>query len=355
MKNTFLTTLFVFLFVTQVQGQSWLKVDWGSTRKEVHYAETGQLVRWDLAGTHYQEKIDERKYARSYRFIDNNLVSATQYPELNPENVNSDNLMDKIHQLKKLKKQNIEEMGEPDFVDNNKELSVKHFGWNLDSTFAITQVNKEDGDGNIWYSKDQLSGNKRKKRYQNEKDALRAKFRKLTGKDEYLSLEEEPDLPQNLKDNPSLNAEDKLVSRHDEMEGQTIYRDPSTGTNKSDDELALVIIEKENDIQLVLSKSYSASDWLFISSMTVLTDGERYKFENISDQVSRETTSIGIKETYLSYVQGELVKAVRAIANAKKAKIRLSGENSYRDIEISEREKRAMRNILALYDKKRSK
>lgn len=355
MKNIFLVILFSFLFITNAHGQSWLKADWGSTREEVHYKETGQLVRWDKSGTHYQEMINGKMYDRSYRFINDSLVAATQYPDLNPKNVTSDNLMDKIHELNKLKSQNIRKMGEPDFIDNNKELSVKHFAWNLDSTFAIAQINKEDGDGNIWYSKGQLSGNKRKKRYQNEKDALRAKFRKLAGKDEYLSFEEDPDLPHNLKDNPTLNAEDKLVSRHDEMEGQKIYRDPSTGTNKSDDELALFIIEKENDLQLVLSKTYSASDWLFINSMIVLADGERYKFENISDKVSRETTSIGIKETYISYVQEKLAKAVRAIANAKKAKIRLSGKNSYRDIEITEREKRAMRNVLALYDKKTNK
>ena len=90
-----------------------------------------------------------------------------------------------------------------------------------------------------------------------------------------------------------------------------------------------------------------------INSIIVLADGKRFTFDDIYDQVARETTSIGIKETFQSSVDDELEEAIRAIANASKAKIRLRGENSYRDIEITEREKRALRNVLALYDKKR--
>lgn len=353
MRKVLLSSLFVFLFVTQVQGQDWLKVDWGSSREEVHYSETGQLIQWNLGGIYYEETINGQRYARKYRFIEDSLVAATRYPTIDRTNLESKNLMERIKKIRDKQSQYVKKLGEPDFIDNSDELSVKHYGWNLDSTFAIAEVDKDDESGNVWYSVGQLSGNERRKRYKNDKGALRKKFRQLT-EDEF-SLEEEPDVPANLKDNPSLSIEDKLLAIHDEMEGRTIYRDPSTGNDKSDNELSLILIEKKNNLNLILNKTYSASDWLFINSIIVLADGDRFKFDGIENQVNRETTSIGIKETFQAPVQGELKKAVRAIANAEEAKIRLKGKSSYRDIKISEREKRAMRNILALYDKKQNK
>ncbi|WP_441000764.1 hypothetical protein [Fodinibius sp. SL11] len=354
MRKVLLSSLFIFLFVTQVQGQDWFKVDWGSSREKVHYSETGQLIQWNLGGTYYEETINGQRYARKYRFIEDSLVAVTRYPTIDRTNLGSKNLMDRIKKIRDKQSQYVAKMGEPDFIDNSDELSVKHYGWNLDSTtFAIAEVDKDDESGNVWYSLGQLSGNERRKRYKNDKGALRKKFRELT-EDEF-SFEEEPDVPANLKDNPSLSIEDKLLAIHDEMEGRTIYRDPSTGNDKSDNELSLILIEKEDKLNLILNKTYSASDWLFINSMIVLADGERFKFNDISNQVNRETTSIGIKETYQAFVQDKLEKAVRAIANAEEAKVRLKGKSSYRDVEISEREKRAMRNILALYDKKQNK
>lgn len=351
MRKTLLIALFIQLFVIQAYGQNWLKVDWGSSREEVHYSETGQLIQWNLAGNYYEEDIDGQKYARKYRFIDDSLVAATKYPTIDIAKLGSVSILELAEQFQEMQIKEIKKMGEPDFIDEDDELSVKHFAWNLDSTFAIAQVDKDDESGNIWYSPGQLTGNERRKRVQNKKGALRAKFRVLTGADEY-SFDEDPDLPPNLRDNPSLSVEDKLILRYDEMEDRRIYSDPSTGNNKADDELSLFLVEQEENLQLVLSKTYSANNWLFINSMIVLADGQRFTFENLYDQVARVTTSIGIKETFQSSVDDKLEEAIRAIANAKEAKIRLNGENSYRDIEITEREKRALRNILALYDKK---
>ncbi|MEX1014387.1 MAG: hypothetical protein WDZ80_04470 [Candidatus Paceibacterota bacterium] len=351
MRKTLPITLFICLFTIQAYGQNWLKVDWGSSREEVHFSETGQLIQWNEKWTYYEESIDSQMYARKYRFVDDSLIAATKHLTFNRSQLGSGRLFDRIEQLQKMQSENIKEMGEPDFIDEDDELSVKHFAWNLDSTFAIAQVDKDDESGNIWYSLGELTGNERRKRFHNKKGALRAKFHELTGEYDY-SFEGDTDLPPNLRDNPSLSVEDKLISRYDEMEDRRIYSDPSTGNNKADDELSLFLVEQEENLQLVLSKTYSANNWLFINSMIVLADGQRFTFENLYDQVARETTSIGIKETFQSSVDDELEEAIRAIANAKEAKIRLSGENSYRDIEITEREKRALRNVLAVYDKK---
>lgn len=349
MKRCVLIALLLILGASQAQAQDYLKVGWGSSRQEVHRAETGQLVTWDAVVAWYQEFVDNQKYMTRYRFIGDTLAAVTRYPI--PEHLGSsiDEMLEQAEKLGELQRAEIEALGGPDFVDDHPELRVKHFSWNLGEIYAIAQVDKDDGSGEIWYAPGQLTGSKRKKRYLNKKGALREKYRELTGEDVF-SFDRDEDLPADLVDNPTLSARDKLEAVRDEMEGRTIYKDPSTGRNKADDELALYLIEQDGgENSLVLNKTYSASDWLFINSIVVLADGERFTVDDIFDQISRETTYGGIKETYRAYVAGDLEPMVRAIAQAKEAKMRLRGQNSHRDLDITEREKRAMRNVLTFY------
>ena len=180
MKRYVLVAILLILAVSQTQAQDYLRVGWGSSRQEVHRAETGQLVNWDAVVTWYQEFVDNQKYMTRYRFIDDTLAAATRYPI--PEHLGNsvDEILEQAKKISELQRVEIEAMGEPDFVDDNPELRVKHFGWNLGEIYAIVQVDKGDGGGVVWYAPGQLTGSKRKKRYLNKKGELGEKYRELT-------------------------------------------------------------------------------------------------------------------------------------------------------------------------------
>lgn len=323
----------------QQRASSFMAADWGSTRQEVHLAEDGQLTNWNEKTVLYQEKIEGQMYMRKYAFADDSLVAATRFPI--PDMSTSKDLMSRMSKLHEMEEQKLRELGRPDIVDASPELSLEHYGWNGKGVYAIAEV-EDNGGANIWYGKGQLGKELQKP------DALREELRKTIG---YLE-DDTKDLPADLQENPSMSVKDRLVVSRDKMEGRTIYRDPSTGRNESGDELSLFIVDEEGAApQLALKKTYSASDWLFINRMNALVDGERFEISNIGDKVNRETVHAGdIKETYTTSVEGEIEDMVRAIANADEATIRLTGRSSYRDIQVTEREKRAMRNVLAMYD-----
>jgi hypothetical protein len=143
--------------------------------------------------------------------------------------------------------------------------------------------------------------------------------------------------------------------KYDNFKEITWYRDYSSPTYINQDGFFLYFGANSYEVtDLHLKMQYFADDWLFIDKASVNIDGETFVLSESSfDRDNNSTIWEWQDITVFANVSNELVlgrDVLEKIANSSRAIVRYTGSQYYHDEYISDRQKQAMRNVLAAYD-----
>jgi hypothetical protein len=135
----------------------------------------------------------------------------------------------------------------------------------------------------------------------------------------------------------------------DDMKNQTWYYAPTTTKFIDRNSFHLYMGEKEGQVWLRFRIQYAADDWLFIKRYIVKVDSSIY---NVIPASAVETDNGAglIWETFDEGVTPEYMEMLREIVSAKTVKLRCEGSQYYRDRVLSASEKKAIGQVLDLYN-----
>jgi len=147
----------------------------------------------------------------------------------------------------------------------------------------------------------------------------------------------------------------KMRPKYDNFKEITWYRDYSSPTYINQDGFFLYFGANSYEVtDLHLKMQYFADDWLFIDKASVNIDGETFVLSESSFDRDNDSTIWEWQDiTVFANVSNELVlgrDVLEKIANSSRAIVRYTGSQYYHDEYISDRQKQAMRNVLAAYD-----
>lgn len=136
----------------------------------------------------------------------------------------------------------------------------------------------------------------------------------------------------------------------DDMREVAFYYDASTTKYNDRNSLHAYIGEDKNGNHwLRLRIQYAADDWLFIQSYKIKSDSTFFEIVP-TDRVNTDNSGGRIWETYDVSMTSDTYKMMKSVSESKEAKIRCNGKQYYDDRKITPAEKKAIRNVLELYD-----
>jgi hypothetical protein len=98
---------------------------------------------------------------------------------------------------------------------------------------------------------------------------------------------------------------------------------------------------------------YTGENWLFIERYLFKVDGQSFSLTPESygaESVERDNGSGGIWEWWDVVAEGERLRLLHALADAKSATVRYEGRQYYRDRSIGVEERRAVKRVLTVLD-----
>lgn len=162
----------------------------------------------------------------------------------------------------------------------------------------------------------------------------------------------------NQKDKKAAEAErqakaatilSKLRKKVDEVEKITWYFDRSTPESNGAPAVYFYTgVETPGRPVLRAVNWYRADDWLFIEGFTVVADEQRFDVDGVD--FKRDNSGGTIWEWSDVQVDNKNFPHYKAIMGAKKAVVRYRGHQYYRDITVSDAEKKAMRNVYEAFE-----
>lgn len=135
----------------------------------------------------------------------------------------------------------------------------------------------------------------------------------------------------------------KMSVKTDPVEKTTFYTDKTTPKYTNYNSFHAYFGSKAGQSWMRLRVQYTADEWLFIKSFTVVADGRRYDFNPASFSRDNDTD---IWEWYDEPANSTDIEMLRAVASSKSATLRLNGMHYYKDRQITSAEKLAIRNVL---------
>lgn len=147
----------------------------------------------------------------------------------------------------------------------------------------------------------------------------------------------------------------KMNKKQDKMRGITIWRAPAMpGFVNSKSWVGAYIIETENGAPyLRIAIYYVASDWLFVKKYLFNIDGKKYDIsppEYGDGSIKTDSGEGGIWEWWDVLAEGEPLAILNAISVAKEATLRYEGKDYYKDHNIGQAERDAIKNTLKAFD-----
>ncbi len=110
------------------------------------------------------------------------------------------------------------------------------------------------------------------------------------------------------------------------------------------------LIDKDGQAQnLRIKNVYTADSWLFIESYNIKADGSTHEIDKGSFGVERDNNQ-DIWEWYDEPVDEETLAMLKDIVASKNVMIRYNGQQYYRDRTIGSAERKAIAEMLELYD-----
>ena len=156
----------------------------------------------------------------------------------------------------------------------------------------------------------------------------------------------------NTPENDISVATKKLFRDEDKIENHSWYKDygfmlrdiqgKETGIS------AYMGRGKDNSIVLRYKFQYKDKEWLFINSIIIAADNERFEKQNITSKT--ENNYSVIKEWYDILALDEDLKIMKAIINSKETTIRFKGNTAYSDYVVTTEEKAALKNVVEAYE-----
>ena len=149
------------------------------------------------------------------------------------------------------------------------------------------------------------------------------------------------------------NATKKMRKSYDDISGTTWYYDKTSPRylNTRTDFGAYIGKEKYGVPRLRLRILYVADDWLFIEKYMIKVDGRVYAItESKYGEIETDNGGGGIWEWLDRSVGSREYQIIKAVADAKDAKIRFVGRQYHKDRVITMREKQTLKNVLDAYE-----
>lgn len=143
----------------------------------------------------------------------------------------------------------------------------------------------------------------------------------------------------------------KMRVKYDEVREITWYMDKTTPYYDNTNNVHLYIGHKKySDPWLRLRIRYAGEDWLFIERYTFKADGATYTIEADYFDVKRDNSGGQVWEWYDCPVEEKELGLVRAIIASEKTILRYEGDTYHKDRIITSTEKKALENVLNLYE-----
>ncbi|MFF2910020.1 hypothetical protein [Paenibacillus sp. NPDC057934] len=148
---------------------------------------------------------------------------------------------------------------------------------------------------------------------------------------------------------------DKILSKlrveKDEVRESDFYFDPSSSKYSNSNDV-YVYFSRTKDSGVTNPRfriQYSGDRWLFIEKFVINADGEVFEIAPGYSEISRDNGSGDVWEYYDVTIIKDIYDKVLKIANSNKAIIRFEGENRQYDMTVTDKQKKAMLNMLKLY------
>lgn len=144
----------------------------------------------------------------------------------------------------------------------------------------------------------------------------------------------------------------KMVKDEDEFKELVFYKHKNapkyTNTRSS---FSAYIGQKEGVLPWVrMDIVYVAKDWLFIKNIQIKADEEMFKITPDHGQMKRDNSGGKIWEWLDKLATTEDLNMLNTIANAQKVAIRFNGDQYYDDFNMSETDKKSLKDVLGLYE-----
>ena len=145
------------------------------------------------------------------------------------------------------------------------------------------------------------------------------------------------------------DALSKLRLQKDAIQKIDFYYSKLNSDSLASNQILIYIGKQNKNPWLRFVIKYYGSDWLFANKFIVQADGVNYEFPiPLSD---RDVMSGGmVSERFDITEDGLFTPMLKAIANSKKAVIRLEGKSFYKDREITKNEKQAILDVFSGYE-----
>lgn len=114
----------------------------------------------------------------------------------------------------------------------------------------------------------------------------------------------------------------------------------------------LINISGEDKATGVVYK-YTGSDWVFFDKIIIKTDSNRYEKDFDYYEVDRDTSSLGdvhIEEKVARSLDSDTYEMLKDIASSSKTILRFSGEEGYRDRELTQENKAQIQRYLECFE-----
>lgn len=142
-----------------------------------------------------------------------------------------------------------------------------------------------------------------------------------------------------------------LTRKFDEFDSTAYYQDKATTKYLDVSSFHTFLYRSKNNYVIPYLKiQYVAEDWLFIKSYQIKTDTASYLINPIKP-IERDHGNGKIWEWYVTELKNNELPMLKDVATSKQVKIRFNGDQYQKERTISTKEKQAVKNVLAVYDK----
>ena len=211
-----------------------------------------------------------------------------------------------------------------------------------------------------WYLEEMVNDASRITRQEKEGDSIK-EANGFETREKELLLQDSLNKIKERKKEEGLKLFDYYVSKNknkfrikkDEINESTKYFDPSSPRYVNDfSSLYCHLYENKYLVDCIININYVAEDWLFIKRYVIKTDNKTYEISPEGtdyDKVNTDNQGGQIFEWYSFGIDDERLKMLEDIISSKKVILRMIGSQYDKDRLITDREKKALSNMIAAW------
>ena len=144
-----------------------------------------------------------------------------------------------------------------------------------------------------------------------------------------------------------LIAADQMRSSKDEVQNSYFWTDKTSPVKWADSIYLYVATKNGYEPTIRMYVSYYGSDWIFWSNLILNIDGDIYEIE--ARGVNQDNTNMVYEWIDVVPSDSQLL-LLEMVANSQKTLVRLEGDTYKHDFEVTPNQKRALMNVLSVYE-----